>query len=134
MSLTPPTVQCKTLVCRSMCFQCKGQNALYHLFQCNMCLTSWSSLRNNAGYVDAPHSMTTQVSRYSKLFNLSIQSGQILAEWKQSLVVPIPKASNKAPPITIVQSHSYQFLSKVLECHMHMLITGHLTEHCMLFR
>jgi len=68
----------------------------------------------------------------TKLFNLSIQSGQIPTEWKQSLVVPIPKASNKSSPSNYRPISLLAVLSKVLERHIHMLITDHLTEHHML--
>ena len=68
----------------------------------------------------------------TKLFNLSIQSGQIPTEWKQSLVVPIPKASNKSSPSNYRPISLLSVLSKVLERHIHMLITDHLTEHHML--
>ena len=68
----------------------------------------------------------------TKLFNLSIQSGQIPTEWKQLLVVPIPKASNKSSPSNYRPISLLSVLSKVLERHIHMLITDHLTEHHML--
>jgi len=63
---------------------------------------------------------------------MSIQSGQIPTEWKQSLVVPIPKASNKSSPNGCRPISLLSVLSKVFECHIHMLITAHLTEHHML--
>jgi len=63
---------------------------------------------------------------------MSIQSGQIPTEWKQSLVVTIPKASNKSSPNDCRPISLLSVLSKVFECHIHMLITAHLTEHHML--
>jgi len=65
----------------------------------------------------------------TRLFNLSIQSGKVPAEWKQFLVVPIPKSSDLSSPNNYRPISLLSILSKLLEWHIHMLITTHLTEN-----
>ena len=65
----------------------------------------------------------------TRLFNLSIQSGKVPTEWKQSLVVPIPKSSDLSSPNNYRPISLLSILSKLLERHIHMLITTHLTEN-----
>jgi len=63
------------------------------------------------------------------LFNLSIQSGKVPTEWKQSLVVPTPKSSDLSSPNNYRPISLLSIPSKLLELHIHMLITTHLTEN-----
>ena len=73
------------------------------------------------------HTDTSIAPSVTALFNLSIQSGQVPAEWKKSRVVPLPKSSDQASP-TIVPS-LLSILSKTLERHMHWVISSHLTDN-----
>ena len=57
------------------------------------------------------------------LFNLSIQSGKVPTEWKQSLVVPIPKLFDVSSPNNYRPISLLSFPSKLPEQHIHMLIT-----------
>ena len=68
-------------------------------------------------------------SSVTTLFNLSLQCGRIPMGWKQSLIVPIPKntPANSAKdyrPISLLG-----ILSKVLEHHVHSVISQHLAQH-----
>jgi len=66
-----------------------------------------------------------------RLFNLFIQSGKVPTEWKQSLVVPVPKSYDLSSPNNYRPISLLSILSKLLEPHiyMHVLITTHLTEN-----
>ena len=68
-------------------------------------------------------------SSVTALFNLSIRSGQVPNEWKESLVVPIPKSSEQASPSGYRPISLLSILSKTLERHMHWVISAHLTEN-----
>jgi len=50
---------------------------------------------------------TSIASSVTALFNLSIQSGQVPNEWKESLVVPIPKSSEQAHRFTHKFPHQH---------------------------
>jgi len=63
------------------------------------------------------------------LFNLAIPSGKVPTEWKQSLVASIPKSSDLSSPNNYCPISLLSILSKLLEWHIHMLITTHLTEN-----
>ncbi len=65
----------------------------------------------------------------TKLFNLSIQSGQPPTAWKCSNVVPIPKKQGPMRPNDFRPISLLPILSKVLERHFHCLISDHLSEH-----
>jgi len=54
----------------------------------------------------------------TRLFNLSIQSGKVPAEWKQFLVVPIPKSSDLSSPNNYRPISLLSILSKLLERHI----------------
>ena len=72
---------------------------------------------------------TSIASFVTRLFNLSIQSGKVPTEWKQSLVVPTPKSSDLSSPNNYRPISLLSIPSKLLELHIHMLITTHLTEN-----
>jgi len=65
-------------------------------------------------------------SSVTALFNLSIRSGLVPNEWKESLVVPIPKSSEQASPSGYHPISLLSILSKTLERHMHWVISAHL--------
>ena len=65
----------------------------------------------------------------TQLFNLCIQPGKVPTEWKQALVVRIPKSYNLSSPNNYRPISLLSILSKLLEQHIHMLITTHLTEN-----
>ena len=75
------------------------------------------------------HTATSIAPSVTPLFNLSIQSGQVPAEWKKSQVVPIPKSSDQASPSRYRPISLLSILSKTLERHMHWVISSHLTDN-----
>ena len=65
----------------------------------------------------------------TKLFNKTIQLGQIPNDWKLSSIVPIPKG-NAASSVSNYRPISLlPILSKLLERHMYYLIVSHLEVH-----
>ena len=75
------------------------------------------------------YTVTNIAPSVTKLFNLSIKSVRIPMDWKQSLVVPIPKASAMSSPNNYCPISLLSTLSKLLERHMYMLISSYLSEH-----
>ena len=71
----------------------------------------------------------TATSIAPSVTRLSIQSGKVPTEWKQSVVVPIPKSSDLSSPNNYRPISLLSILSKLLEQHIHMLIKTHLTEN-----
>jgi len=66
----------------------------------------------------------------TKLFNLSIKTGQVPTAWKMSSVVPIPKSSVQDSPRNYRPISLLSILSKVLERHnMHWIISAHLADN-----
>ena len=63
------------------------------------------------------------------LFNLSLQSGRIPTGWKQSTVIPILKTSPANSPKDYQPISLLVILSKVLERHIHSIISQHLAQH-----
>ena len=63
------------------------------------------------------------------LFNLSLQSSCIPTGWKQSMIVPIPKNSPANSPKDYRPISLLGILSKVLERHVHSIISQHLAQH-----
>lgn len=61
-----------------------------------------------------------------KLFNLSLQTGRVPHRWKQSTIVPVPKVSPACTPGSFRPVSLLSVLSKVLECHVHSIVTEHL--------
>ena len=70
-------------------------------------------------------STTTSVT---ELLNLSLRSGCVPKEWKKSNVVPIPKTSPPSTPSNYRPISLLSILSKVMERHVHLLITEHLRD------
>lgn len=68
----------------------------------------------------------------TKLFNLSISSGQVPTDWKRSTVVPIPKSSDRSSPTNYRPISLLSILSKTLERHIHSLIATHLADNQLL--
>ena len=68
----------------------------------------------------------------TKLFNLSIRSGQVPTNWKRSLVVPVPKSSDRSSPANYRPISLLSILSKTLERHIHFLIATHLPNNQLL--
>ena len=60
------------------------------------------------------------------LMNLSLQTGTVPTEWKKSLIVPIPKSSTATTPNDYRPISFLSILSKVLERHVHHIISDHL--------
>ena len=74
------------------------------------------------------HTATSIAPSVTKLFNLSIKLGQVPTEWKRSVVVPIPKSSDRSSPTNYRPISLLSILSKTLERHIHWLISTHLAE------
>ena len=62
----------------------------------------------------------------TKLFNISIRTGTIPEAWKISSIVPIPKGSKHNSVSNYRPISLLPILSKLLERHIHKLITDHL--------
>ena len=76
------------------------------------------------------HTATSITPSITKLFNLSICTGHILSEWKQSLAVPVPKSNNnKGSPNNYRPISLLSVLSKLLERHVHKILTEHFCTH-----
>ena len=71
-------------------------------------------------------SITTSVT---ELLNLSLRSGCVPKQWKKSNVVPISKTSPPSAPSNYRPISLLSILSKVMGCHVHVLITEHLRNH-----
>ena len=63
----------------------------------------------------------------TKLFNLSIQSGCFPVLWKMSNVVPVPKSNDHSNPSNYRPISLLPILSKLLEHHIHFLISEYLS-------
>ena len=76
------------------------------------------------------HTATSITPSITNLFNLSLRTGHIPSEWKQFLVVPIPKSNNnKGSPTNYRPISLLSVLSKLLERHVHKILTEHLCTH-----
>ena len=77
------------------------------------------------------HTATSITPLITKLFNLSLRTGHnLVSAWKQSLVVPIPKSNNnKGSPNNYRPISLLSVLSKLLERHMHKMLTEHFCTH-----
>ena len=65
---------------------------------------------------------------YLQLFNMSIQSGIFPEKWKLSSVVPIPKDGDLSNPSNYRLISRLSVVSKMLERHVHFLLTQHLAS------
>ena len=65
----------------------------------------------------------------TKLMNQSISSGKFPSAWKSASVVPIPKGQNHTSTSNYRLISLLSILSKLLEKHIHRLITSHLESH-----
>ena len=63
---------------------------------------------------------------FTKMFNLSIKTGSFPQSWKCARVVPIPKGGDLSNPTNY---RPISILSKVLEKHVHGIISDHLLLH-----
>ena len=68
----------------------------------------------------------------TNLFNLCLKSGCFPTFWKLSHIVPIPKSNDHTNPSNYQPISLLSILSKVLECHIHKVLTDHLSQHCLL--
>ena len=62
----------------------------------------------------------------TKLFNISLQVGELPAEWKHAIITPIPKSNNLSSVSNYRPVSLLPLLSKVLERHVHSLLMKHL--------
>ena len=70
------------------------------------------------------------VSSVTKIFNLSLITGRFPAAWKFARIVPIPKAEDITNPSNYRPILILPILSKLLERHVHNLLTHHLHTNC----
>ena len=65
----------------------------------------------------------------TNIINLSLKTGSFTTLWKTSHAVPIPKSENRTSPSNYIYRpiSLLSILSKVLERHVHGLITEHLS-------
>ena len=64
----------------------------------------------------------------TNLFNVSIQTGCFPALWKTSNIVPVPKSNNHHEPSNYCPISLLPILGKLIEHHIHFLITEHLSS------
>ena len=62
----------------------------------------------------------------TKLFNKSLRSGKFPSDWKVARVVPIPKGGDLENPANYRPISILPILSKLLEKHLHDLLSHHL--------
>ena len=62
----------------------------------------------------------------TKLFNKSLRSGKFPSDWKVARVVPIPKGGDPESPVNYRPISILSILSKLLEKHLHDLLSHHL--------
>jgi len=65
----------------------------------------------------------------TRLYNMSIEHGIFPEKWKLSSVVPIPKDGDRTNPSNYRPISLLSIVSKMLECHVHYLITEHLSSN-----
>ena len=65
----------------------------------------------------------------TRLFNMSIEHGIFPEKWKLSSVVPIPKDGDRTNPSNYRPISLLSIVSKMLERHVHYLITEHLSSN-----
>ena len=130
---SPPTcpirIQCfiaQCLATRIIMYQIRGHGAV--------AITRPSKASGPDGILaqmlkNMPHSIAPSIT---KLFNLSILSGQFPSAWKLSHVVPIPKSNNHASPTNYRPILLLSVLSKLLERHVYGLIVQHLESNSLL--
>ena len=68
----------------------------------------------------------------TKLFNLSIRTGKIPDQWKESMIVPIPKSNNLSDPGNYRPISLTCILCKLLEKHMYSIMYDHLVNNSQL--
>jgi len=64
----------------------------------------------------------------TKLFNKSLRSGKFPSDWKVARVVPIPKGGDPESPANYRPISILSILSKLLEKHLHDLLSHHLNN------
>ena len=72
------------------------------------------------------HTAGSITSSLTKVLNLSIRLGQLPSQWKQSLIVPIPKTSSADSPSCYRPISLLPVVSKILERHICDLLQDHL--------
>ena len=70
------------------------------------------------------------VPSVTKIFNLSLTTGRFPAAWKFARIVPIPKTGDLTNPSNYRPISILPILSKLLERHVHNLLSHHLHTHC----
>ena len=64
----------------------------------------------------------------TQLFNISIKTGELPADWKLVLITPIPKSGDKSDPNNSWPISLLSILSKLLEKHIYSRIMKHIEE------
>jgi len=70
------------------------------------------------------------VCSLTKLFNLSLKFGKVPSDWKFARIVPIPKSGNPVNPSNYRPISILPVLNKLLEKHIHNIISYHLHNVC----
>ena len=70
------------------------------------------------------------VCSLTKLFNLSSKSGKVPSDWKFTRIVPIPESGNPVNPSNYRPISNVPVLSKLLEKHIHNVVSYHLHNVC----
>ena len=73
---------------------------------------------------------TSIVPSVTKIFNLSLTTGRFPVAWKFARIVPIPKTGDLTNPSNYRPISILPILSKLLERHVHNLLSHHLHTHC----
>ena len=74
------------------------------------------------------YTATSIAPSLTKLFNISITLGRFPTCWKTSSVVPVPKSSKHNEVANYRPISLLPVVSKLLERHIHQVITTHLNE------
>ena len=70
------------------------------------------------------------VSPLTHIFNLSLSSGHVPSDWKNSFIVPIPKSSsNTSDPSNYRPISLLSVISKILEKHVHSILYSFCLDH-----
>ena len=69
-----------------------------------------------------------QLPSIASLYNLSLRSGSLPAEWKRSNIVPVPKESSKSDVRSFRPISLLPLISKTFEKHIHHILLQFLTR------
>jgi len=106
-------------------------------FLCTVEEVQWLTNRLDTAKSNGPDGISARILKavapsiapsLTKLFNLSIASACFLTMWK-IIIFPVPKSNNHTSPSNYRPISLLPTLSKLLEQHIHFLLTEHLSLH-----